>query len=59
MKDIYQHCSEKHLARYLHELAFRYSRRSALGVEDSERAALAIEGAVGKRLLYKQPRSAA
>lgn len=59
MRGVYQHCSEKHLARYLHEYAFRYSHRSALGMEDSERAALAIQGATGKRLLYKQPRSAA
>jgi transposase-like protein len=59
MKGVYQHCSEKHLARYLHEFAFRHSHRSALGVEDPERATLAIQGAAGKRLLYKQPRSAA
>ena len=59
MRGVYQHCSEKHLARYLHEFAFRYSHRSALGIEDSERATLAIQGATGKRLLYRQPRSAA
>ena len=59
MKGVYQHCSEKHLARYLHEFAFRYSHRSALGIEDCERATLAIKGADGKRLLYKQPRGAA
>jgi len=59
MRGVYQHCSEKHLARYLHEFAFRYSHRSALGVEDGERAVLAIQGATGKRLLYRQPRSAA
>ena len=59
MKGIYQHCSDQHLARYLHEFAFRYSHRSALGVEDCERAMLAIEGAAGKRLLYKQSHSAA
>jgi transposase-like protein len=59
MRGIYQHCSEKHLARYLHEFAFRHSYRSALGFNDTERAALAIQGATGKRLLYKQPRRAA
>jgi hypothetical protein len=58
MKGVYQHCSEKHLARYLHEFAFRHSHRSKLGVEDPDRAALAIQGAAGKRLLYRQPRSA-
>ncbi len=56
MKGVYQHCSDKHLARYLHEFAFRYSRRSALGIEDAERSAMAIWGADGKRLLYRQPR---
>lgn len=55
MRGTYQHCSEKHLARYLHEFAFRHSHRSALGVEDCERATLAIQGAPGKRLLYKLP----
>jgi transposase-like protein len=59
MRGVYQHCSEKHMARYLHEFAFRYSHRSALGVEDPERATLAIKGAAGKRLLYRQPRSVA
>jgi transposase-like protein len=59
MRGVYQHCSEKHLARYLHEFAFRYSHRSALGVEDAERTTLAIKGATGKRLLYRQPHSAA
>jgi transposase-like protein len=59
IKGVYQHCSEKHLARYLHEFAFRHSHRSALGVEDPERATLAIRGAAGKRLLYRQPRSSA
>ena len=59
MRGIYQHCSDEHLARYLHEFAFRYSHRSALGIEDFERATLAIEGASGKRLTYRQPRSQA
>jgi hypothetical protein len=59
MKGVYQHCSEKHLPRYLHEFAFRHSHRSKLGVEDPERAALAIQGATGKRLLYRQPRISA
>ncbi|HZS85233.1 MAG TPA: IS1595 family transposase [Stellaceae bacterium] len=59
MKGIYQHCSEKHLQRYLHEFDFRYSNRSALGVEDTERTALAIRGADCKRLTYRQPRKRA
>ena len=59
MKGVYQHCKEKHLHRYLAEFDFRYSNRSALGVEDQERAGLALEGMKGKRLTYRQPRSEA
>ena len=53
MKGVYQHCAEKHLHRYLSEFDFRYSNRSALDVEDQERAALAVKGAAGKRLTYR------
>ena len=42
-KGIYQHCGEQHLQRYLHKFDFRYSHRSALGVEDGERADKALE----------------
>ncbi len=56
MTGIYQHCDEKHLQRYLNEFDFRYSNRSALGVEDAERTTRAIEGAKGKRLTYRIPR---
>ncbi len=59
MKGIYQHCAEKHLHRYLSEFDFRYSNRSALGVEDAERAHLALKGVEGKRLTYRQPHKAA
>jgi hypothetical protein len=34
MKGVYQHCSEKHLHRYLAEFDFRYNARAALGVND-------------------------
>jgi transposase-like protein len=54
MKGVYQHCSEKHLARYLHEFAFRYSHRTRLGVDDVQRTALAIKGMEGKRLTYRR-----
>ena len=57
MKGVYQHCSEKHLHRYLAEFDFRYSNRAALGVGDTERSDRAIKGAAGKRLTYRQPRS--
>jgi ISXO2-like transposase domain len=36
MKGVYQHCSEKHLHRYLAEFDFSYSNRSARGVEDGD-----------------------
>lgn len=58
MRGTYQHCGEQHLQRYLDEFDFRYSNRSALGVGDAERALRAIKGAAGKRLTYRQPRSA-
>lgn len=57
MKGVYEHCSEKHLHRYLAEFDFRYSNRSALGVEDQERAERALAGAKGKRLTYRRPNS--
>jgi transposase-like protein len=56
MKGIYQHCSEKHLHRYLAEFDFRYNNRSKLGVEDEARALLAIQGVAGKRLTYRDSR---
>lgn len=55
MKGVYQHCSEKHLHRYLAEFDFRYSNRSARGIEDGERAQKAMLGLVGKRLTYRWP----
>jgi transposase-like protein len=55
MRGVYQHCSEKHLHRYLAEFYFRYNNRIALGVNDGERAAIAIKGIEGKRLTYRQP----
>lgn len=54
MVGIYQHCGEQHLQRYLNEFDFRYSNRSALGVEDAERTERAIRGASGKRLTYRR-----
>ena len=52
MRGIYQHCSEGHLHRYLAEFEFRYTNRIANGVNDVERADLALAGIVGKRLTY-------
>jgi transposase-like protein len=55
MKGVYQHCSEKHLHRYLAEFDFRYSNRVKLGVDDAPRAAKIVKGAKGKRLMYRRP----
>jgi transposase-like protein len=57
MKGVYQHCSEKHLHRYLSEFDFRYSNRIALGVDDTARAEKALQGIPGKRLTYRRPHS--
>jgi hypothetical protein len=55
MKGVYQHCSEKHMHRYLAEFDFRYSERK---VEDAERMMQALAGIKGKRLTYHQPSEA-
>lgn len=54
MNGIYQHCGEQHFQRYLNEFAFRYNNRIKLGVDDSERALIALRGAAGKRLTYRR-----
>jgi transposase-like protein len=51
----YHHVSQYHLKRYLGEFDFRYNQRIALGIDDTQRARRAIEGAGGKRLTYRQP----
>jgi transposase-like protein len=53
MRGTYQHCGEQHLPKYLAEFDFRYSNRSALGVEDVERTERAVRGIIGKRLTYR------
>ncbi len=45
--------SEAHLQRYVTEIAFKYNHRSALGIEDTERAVRCLQGIVGKRLTYR------
>lgn len=54
MVGVYHFCGEHHLQRYLTEFQFRYNRRSGLGVEDKERGRMALQGASGKRLTYRQ-----
>ncbi|MGB0084490.1 MAG: IS1595 family transposase [Rhodomicrobiaceae bacterium] len=48
--------SEHHLQRYVSEAAFKWNTRAKLGFDDADRANAAIKGAVGKRLMYQQPR---
>ncbi len=55
MKGIYQHCSEKHLHRYLTEFDHRYNTRAALGFTDVMRADKVLAGIKGKRLYYRRP----
>jgi len=50
--------SEAHLHRYLAEFDFRWSTRSALGVDDVTRAEELLRGTAGKRLMYRQPATA-
>src|SRR5213080_1431580 len=59
MKGIYQHCSEKHLHRYVAEFDFRYNTRVRLGYNDLMRAEIAAKGITGKRLTYRRPDSEA
>jgi hypothetical protein len=59
MKGIYQHCSLKHLHRYLAEFDFRYSNREKLEISDTMRAEIALKGFVGKRLTYETASRAA
>jgi hypothetical protein len=53
MTGTYQHCGEAYLARYITEFEFRHNNRVKLGVNDKERAARAVQGAVGKRLTLR------
>jgi hypothetical protein len=53
MIGVYQRCGEQHLHRYLAEFDFRYSNRAKLGVNDTDRADLALDGVKGKRLTYE------
>jgi transposase-like protein len=48
----YHHLSEAHMHRYCREFDFRYNTRN---LADAERAALAVLGGRGKRLMYRRP----
>ena len=53
MKGVYQHRSKRHLHRYAAEFEFRYNNRVANGPDDATRAAIALQGVQGKRLMYR------
>ena len=50
----YHSISEAHMHRYLAEFDFRYSTRSAVGVDDTARTNEALKGSTGKRLTYRR-----
>jgi len=50
---VYQHVDSKHFDRYLAEFDFRMNTRAKLGINDRERADIALKGMKGKRLTYE------
>jgi transposase-like protein len=50
---VYQHVDTKHLDRYLAEFDFRQNTRVKLGINDEQRADMALKGFAGKRLTYQ------
>jgi transposase-like protein len=53
MRGIYQHCSKRHLHRYMAEFDLCHSNRVVLGINNAARADAALMGVVGKRLTYE------
>lgn len=51
---VYQHVDKNHLDRYLAEFDFRQNTRERLGINDSQRAEIALAGVKGKRLTYRR-----
>jgi transposase-like protein len=51
---VYQHMDKTHLDRYLAEFDFRQNTRVKLGINDTQRAAIAVQGFKGKRLTYRR-----
>lgn len=52
MMGTFHSVSKKHLHRYVSEFEYRYNTRK---LDDGERTVIAIQKAVGKRLMYKEP----
>lgn len=50
---VYQHIDAKHFDRYLAEFDFRMNTRAKFGINDVQRAAMAVQGTKGKRLIYR------
>ena len=53
MIGVYQHVEIQHLHRYTAEFDFRQNTRERLGIDDAERAGIALRGMKGKRLTYE------
>jgi transposase-like protein len=49
---VYHHVGQGHLWRYLSEFDYRYNHRTALGINDGERAAQVVRQVGGRRLTY-------
>jgi transposase-like protein len=54
---VYQHVDAKHFDRYLAEFDFRMNNRVRLGINDVQRADIALQGVKGKRLTYRTTHS--
>lgn len=52
MVGTYQRVDKHHLDRYLAEFDFRQNTREKLGINDTQRADMALQGVKGKRLRY-------
>jgi transposase-like protein len=50
---VYQHMDAKHLDKYLAEFDFRMNYRAKLGIDEVQRAEIALKGVVGKRMTYR------
>ena len=57
MRGVYQHCSSKHLHRYVAEFDFRYTNRIAVGVDDVARTDAALLGGWPQTNLWESSRN--
>jgi len=55
---VYQHVDKHRLDRYLAEFDFRQNNRAKLGINDTQRADIALQGMKGKRLTYQTTQEA-